>query len=385
MCSNPGRRNGEVMEVRRSARVAAEFYVTLAGVEREPVLRRGNISATGIYFVTDANVGDVGMMSWLDIKSVDGERSLHVMAYVVRHVTLNDIEGPPIVGVALEFMTEGAAAALAVQDFVRYVLSLRRGETETRPDMNTEVEPEPPPSSGSGAPRMSIKSMVLETTWPVSMGEDLVLDVQAVNTPCSVRMKARALRVVEKRDPRRYLVHLEGQGEADQPPRPASSAVEEMVPAQPVPLSIRAMDDDEVSQTVDDLLSALTVQQQPSAPITRSRRFHLSGTLSRIPITTLCSLFEMERLTGKLVVRDGDEATTIYLRDGRLVDVEPLSENTAPLERLRGTLGLQKGSFEFFVQPVDRADRVGVSTTALLLEFARLSDEAAHGITSLGA
>ena len=36
-------------------------------------------------------------------------------------------------------------------------------------------------------------------------------------------------------------------------------------------------------------------------------RKHLSGLLSRIPLTTLCSLLELERLSGELTIRGGDE------------------------------------------------------------------------------
>src|SRR5262245_20546983 len=98
------------MEVRRSARVASEFLVAIQGLEVEPILRRGNISTTGIYFVTSADVGEAGMMSWLQISSVDRLRTITVMAYVVRRIELTDADERGITGVAFEFIPDNYAS-----------------------------------------------------------------------------------------------------------------------------------------------------------------------------------------------------------------------------------------------------------------------------------
>jgi hypothetical protein len=135
------------------------------------------------------------------------------------------------------------------------------------------------------------------------------------------------------------------------------------------------MDDAEVSQTIDDLLSALILP--PTPPTARAaRRTHLSGLLSQIPVTTLMSLFDMEQLTGRLLVRTiGGVATLIFVRNGHIVDVECPTLPANPRELLMAVMRLPEGSFEFNVQPVARTDRIGTSTTALLLDLTRIIDE----------
>lgn len=98
------------------------------------------------------------------------------------------------------------------------------------------------------------------------------------------------------------------------------------------------------------------------------------GLLSRIPFTTLCSLLELERLTGELTINNGDEQAVLYVKDGHFVDVEPAHDN--PRDAISKLLGLKTGTFAFAVRPVDVADRVGVSMTKLLLDHAREADEA---------
>src|SRR6185369_11160892 len=95
-----------MVEGRRSARVRTEFFVTVEGLEREPVLRKGDVSTTGIYFTTETDVGEVGLISWLSIASADRAETVHVMASVVRSVRVRDTGGRETVGIAFEFMPE---------------------------------------------------------------------------------------------------------------------------------------------------------------------------------------------------------------------------------------------------------------------------------------
>ncbi|HEY2514233.1 MAG TPA: DUF4388 domain-containing protein, partial [Polyangiaceae bacterium] len=131
-------------------------------------------------------------------------------------------------------------------------------------------------------------------------------------------------------------------------------------------------EDAEVTGVLDNLLSALIV---PPAE-TRKRAHHLSGELSRVRLSTLCALFEMDRMSGELIVRRGGEEVRVYVAEGKLVDVEPVTEAESPRARLRETLLWDEGAFAFYVQPVDRPDRIRTSTTALLLDLAREADEA---------
>jgi hypothetical protein len=132
--------------------------------------------------------------------------------------------------------------------------------------------------------------------------------------------------------------------------------------------------DDEVTRVLDDLLAALILPPEDEQP--RNRRTHLSGEIARIPLPTLCSLFEMERLTGKLVVRRGGVETRVYFLGGRIVDLEPLARGETRRGRVATLLAAVDGTFEFAVESVDRADRLNLTTTELLLDVAREADEA---------
>jgi hypothetical protein len=136
-------------------------------------------------------------------------------------------------------------------------------------------------------------------------------------------------------------------------------------------------DDEEVTRALDDLLSALILPPEKDAP--RKRAHQLSGQLASIKMPTLFSLFEMERMTGKLiVVRDRDEGR-IFLRDGQIVDVEPLARKQTLRARIMQLLAWEDGSFEFSVEAVARPNKLGVGMTALLLDLARESDEKSRG------
>jgi hypothetical protein len=83
----------------------------------------------------------------------------------------------------------------------------------------------------------------------------------------------------------------------------------------------------------------------------------------------------MERMTGELTVRHDIEEVRIYDDAGILVDIEPLHAGETARARLRAVLGWHAGSFEFDMLPVERENRIGMSTTALLLDLARQHDE----------
>ena len=61
-------------ESRRSARIPGRFWVAVEGVDAEPVLRHGDISATGLFFELTEDIGDVGTVQFLHLASVDRAR-----------------------------------------------------------------------------------------------------------------------------------------------------------------------------------------------------------------------------------------------------------------------------------------------------------------------
>lgn len=73
-------------EGRRSARFLSELWVGVHGHDETPVLRRGDLSASGIYYETDRAVGEPGAVVWLYLASPDKKRDIELMAHVVRTV-----------------------------------------------------------------------------------------------------------------------------------------------------------------------------------------------------------------------------------------------------------------------------------------------------------
>ena len=104
----------------------------------------------------------------------------------------------------------------------------------------------------------------------------------------------------------------------------------------------------------------------------RETRGGFSGSLSDLGVVDLAQTFEVGRKTG-LIRLDGERSGTIYFRDGRVIDAE--------LGRLAGEnafyrmLNTFEGNFEVQFVPVDRSERIEVSTQGLLLEGMRRLDE----------
>jgi CheY-like chemotaxis protein len=104
----------------------------------------------------------------------------------------------------------------------------------------------------------------------------------------------------------------------------------------------------------------------------RETRGGFSGSLSDLGVVDLVQTFEVGRKTG-LIRLDGERSGTIYFRDGRVIDAE--------LGRLAGEnafyrmLNTFEGDFEVQFVPVDRPERIEVSTQGLLLEGMRRLDE----------
>ena len=103
---------------------------------------------------------------------------------------------------------------------------------------------------------------------------------------------------------------------------------------------------------LDDLLSALILPPEEDAR--RKGVHHISGQIARIRLPTLCSVFEMERLTGVLVARRDIEEVRLYVDGGQIVDVEPVAANETARARLRSILAWEDATFEFDVKAVNR-------------------------------
>lgn len=378
-------------EARRSTRVVTSFLVAVDGIDAELTSRRGDISATGIFFETSTRIGDAGSVQFLTIASASRSDEIRLMAHVVRTIALDDVAGGQLFGVALEFMPESEDAAAAVERFVQRILFEEPAEPSLAPRLPAEASSATQQNGQAVLRQLSVRSMTLETSWGVAPGERLRVEIAAPGRSRRVRLEGSAVRVTPRSDGGNsknatpYEIEVEFQTEIERPPRHGSSMTFAAVrpelitsyavkPAsKPEVLQPPATEagEDEVSRVLDDLFAALI---HPPADI-RPKREHLSGLLSRIRLPTLCALFDMERLSGELTLRRDTVKAVIFIRNGQLVDAEGLPGDLAPRAQISELLAWDDGSFEFDVCTVDRADRVETSTTALLLDLAREDDE----------
>lgn len=352
------------VESRRSARAPGRFWVAVEGVDTELIARSGDISATGIFFQSDVDVGDAGTVQWLRISSWDRTRSLAMMANVVRSVRLADVHCE-IRGVALEFMPESDEASANLCDFVRYVLDSPPA-SEALTEMAPRVKARAAGHAGEASPvtlkQLSVQTLLLETDWSVPVGESVRVEIIARGKRHPVRVEGQAVSVLPAtgQGPKRFRIAVRVKSEITGPLRRFESvAAEALRPEEGKP---------SMASPLDQLLSALI--QPPEVP---PERHHLAGLLSRIPFTSLCALLELERLSGDLTITRGGRVVRLFVSQGRFVDVEPYSPD--PRAALRTLLASRDGAFEFTVAEVGRDNRIGATMTQLLLDLACEADE----------
>jgi hypothetical protein len=104
----------------------------------------------------------------------------------------------------------------------------------------------------------------------------------------------------------------------------------------------------------------------------------LKGDLSQIGLSALLTLIEHERKTGMLTLRNTAAAgAQILVRDGRVVHARfEDTPDPVDVECVYHLLQWSGGTFEFLACDVEGPDRVQTATMHLLMEGARLVDEA---------
>jgi hypothetical protein len=289
-------------------------------VDAYPRLRQGNISVTGVYYEGERNSGDVGTVQWLYLSATEQGQAVEVMARVVRVGQLDDVrQGIVPVGMALEFMPSNAQQRQALQDLVQQLSVLRR----------EGVLSEPAPDDSARPP---IQVVHLETEWDLSVGEPVLFDL---------RIRQKGARSFEGR-----VVEVAPIGENR------------------FGVSVEVLQEfgttEDAKATADTLFTGMEGLS----------REQLAGALDRIRLGSLLSFFELERISGELSLNRGSDVAILYIMDGQLVDVVGLDDQLMPRQQLAKLVTWTDGSFEFSVKEVERADRIGINTTALLLELA---------------
>ncbi len=118
-------------------------------------------------------------------------------------------------------------------------------------------------------------------------------------------------------------------------------------------------------------------------PFPTSKPVGIHGTLEQLGLSSLLVILEMERKSGILRVEKPGSTGRIFAREGRIIAARIDGDN-APKDGRKGAQAVYNmltwtaGRFDFSVVDVDMEDEVQSTTTNLLMEGARLIDEASR-------
>ena len=127
----------------------------------------------------------------------------------------------------------------------------------------------------------------------------------------------------------------------------------------------------------DELLIRVhqAVRRARSFEASASARPTLRGDLANVAVSSVLAWLDVERKTGVLVIV-GSSVARILLREGRILRVELEGHIGGSKNAIKSVLEWRTGEFEFNAEPVECPDEVQCSTPALLIEHARITDEA---------
>ncbi|BBM85941.1 response regulator [Candidatus Uabimicrobium amorphum] len=104
----------------------------------------------------------------------------------------------------------------------------------------------------------------------------------------------------------------------------------------------------------------------------------LSGSLMQIGLSSVLSMINLERKTGILILDNVDKTEKVqaYVVKGEIFKAESEGVDFVNEEAIYNALTWQGGKFAFYYQDVDIEDEIDAPITSILLEGARLIDEA---------
>lgn len=334
------------MDRRRLIRVPGQLSVEVRGVDQGPTPRAGDISTSGVFFETRADPGPIGSVHMLSLASPDGVCSVTVMAQLVRCAVRSDSwKGQTIIGVAYRFLPDRPELTDDVEALVNH--------------LRTSVPPTPV-SVADNAPAVHTTGvMVMDAPWALTLDESVEVTVNATQSARTVEMIASVVSVSPVAT-ERGLMHR------------TTLRVQRVTGATgATATSVEGMSIAEALGALVDRFELL--DEDVNAP----PQERLAGMVSFVSLPGLLSFLELQRLSGVLTVVRASERAFIHVRGGRVVDVELGGLAVEPaVAAVIEVLRWQDGNFEFSRDDSPRPDRVGRPTMELLLEAARLSDEA---------
>jgi len=349
------------------------LHVQITGVDALPVLRAGDISSTGVFLELDRDVGKIGSMQRMCLSAGDGTHEVVLLARVVRIASVEDFwKGRTVAGVALQFMFVEEANVDARRNTARPANESQALHTLLKYLVRRDAAPHGVEvRSWRGTARteqgdhaaelqeMSPRGMAIETDYPVEIDSVIRLEmpgpVQGVRpsfagqvTSCAP-MREKPGRRERYRVLVRFDLHAGG-------------------------LPSRTPAGESIDGAFEALLNVATSLAPPSDASLRTR--HLAGELSRISLLSVLTLCQIERVTGVLCLQSGTSTIRAFVRQGDLVDASVEGRDVHPRAALKEVLLWHDGSFEMTFEPVERENRMGAPTSALLIDLARELDEA---------
>ena len=120
-------------------------------------------------------------------------------------------------------------------------------------------------------------------------------------------------------------------------------------------------------------------QSQPSQPAPSAGG--IQGALEQLGLSSLLVMVEMERKSGILVLRRQTRAARIFIKQGKVIAARIDKEALKGPDAIYELLTWPDGHFDFTALDIDMDDEMkGMSTQYLLMEGARLIDEAAAAV-----
>lgn len=302
---------------RRGGRVSSKFWVKVSGWDTEPVLRSGDLAATGAYIATTEPWGSPGDVVMLELQSLDNEASLSTLARVARVLRQDDRNyGARVVGVALEFLPmesiQPAAAALVRCAVERELV--RHGHVRLDDPALAYVH-----TSHAPAPLMSavndvgLEQVTLQTPLLLPYGTNVELEISTRNG--ALHLDGQVVASQPMADSRRFstLVHLHGTIDGRQ-------------------------------SVLVDLAKQVIMPDDCSAP--PESGYDFSGELGHVSVADLLSLLSHRSYSGVLSIGNESEFYSVQISQGAITEIESTAHKTTE-GALEGLKSLGSGEFRF--------------------------------------
>jgi hypothetical protein len=332
---------------RREPRFETRLWVGIPDVDGEPELESCNISAAGMLLRTRRDAGAPGAVRMLRLVTADLGVEIEIMARVVRVVATEDAEwGRVIEATGFEFLPHQPQE---LEDFLQEALAVEMSVAAA-----ASVNPRVPACVSA----LSVSGMVIDINRAVEAGSRIWVEIEMPSSRSATRFSGRAVqgRPIENAgDEPLYRIEVGFDGELEDEPG-----------------------EERGDSRVSDPASTPSSEASPGRYSRERKGVHMSGTLSEVGLPSLLGFFELERASGVLRLEQDSKTAILFVRDGGILDVESVPTAPSATEALASLLEWPDGAFEFTFQSVERADAIGTPTTALLMDFARRSDESSR-------